>query len=162
MHELHRPQQIAVLKEALHVAHRCIIIDSVVRFLKMPEDWLSFCGSDNRSRPLQNFKSFLPRWYTGILQESGLPVNIEYSSVFWRNVARSWSFLCEDNLYSDIIKVTLCLNKSGGSQWNLNGVCLRFFKLGYLINSIPVIFHHLHRKRSSMTRIYHFYTFVNQ
>jgi SAM-dependent methyltransferase len=86
MHELQRPQQILVLKEALRTARRCIIVDSVVPLpnnaggigYRIVEATI---GHDH----YRNFKSFLVNGgIRGILQESGLPINIEYSSVFWR------------------------------------------------------------------------------
>jgi len=86
MHELHRPQQISVLKEALRVAHRGIIIDSVVPLPKNAGGiGYRFVEATIGHDHYQNFKSFLAKGgIRGILQESGLPVNIEYSSVFWR------------------------------------------------------------------------------
>lgn len=86
MHELPRPQQISVLKEALRVAHSCIIVDSVV---PLPKNTGGIgyriveatIGHDH----YPNFKSFLANGgIRGILQGSDLPVKIEYSSVFWR------------------------------------------------------------------------------
>lgn len=87
MHELQRPQQISVIKEALRVAQRCIIVDSVVPLPKNAGgigyrivEWT--IGHDHYG----NFKSFLANGgIRGILQDSGLPINIEYSSVFWRD-----------------------------------------------------------------------------
>jgi ubiquinone/menaquinone biosynthesis C-methylase UbiE len=85
MHELHRPQQISVLKEALRVARRGIIIDSVVPLPKNAEGIgyrivEATIGHDHNP----NFKAYLAKGgIRGILQESGLPVNIDYSSVFW-------------------------------------------------------------------------------
>jgi len=87
MHELQRPQQVCVLKEALRVASRVIIIDAVSPLpknaggigIRVVERTF---GHDHNP----NFKSFLA---TGgirrILEESGLPVKVEHSSVFWRN-----------------------------------------------------------------------------
>jgi len=87
MHELQRPQQISVLKEALRVANRGIIIDSVVPLPKNAGGLgYRFVEGTIGHDHYQNFKSFLSKGgIRGILQESGLPVNIEYSSVFWRN-----------------------------------------------------------------------------
>ncbi len=85
MHELQRPQQISVLKEALRVASRGIIVDSVVplpknaggigyRFVE------ATIGHDHNP----NFKAYLAKGgIRGILQESGIPLNIDHSSVFW-------------------------------------------------------------------------------
>jgi ubiquinone/menaquinone biosynthesis C-methylase UbiE len=87
MHELPRPQQVCVLKEALRVASKGIIIDSVSPLpknaggigIRIVERTF---GHDHNP----NFKSFLA---TGgirrILEESGLPVKVEHSSIFWRN-----------------------------------------------------------------------------
>lgn len=87
VHELPRPQQVRVLKEALRVARKVIIVDSVaplpknaggigVRFVE------ATFGRDHHG----NFKAFLANGgIRGILQEYGLPINVEYSSVFWRN-----------------------------------------------------------------------------
>jgi ubiquinone/menaquinone biosynthesis C-methylase UbiE len=81
MHELPAPQQARVLKEALRVARRSIIIDSVV---PLPRNVSGIgvrtvettFGRDHNP----NFKAFL-----GSGGIRGLPVNIEHSSVFWRN-----------------------------------------------------------------------------
>jgi len=86
MHELNRPQQISVLKEALRVARRCIIIDSVVPLPKNAGGigYLvveATVGHDH----YPNFKAFLAKGgIRGVLKESGLPINIDYSFVFWR------------------------------------------------------------------------------
>jgi ubiquinone/menaquinone biosynthesis C-methylase UbiE len=87
MHELPRPQQARVLKEALRVASRGIIIDSVAPLpknaggigIRIVERTF---GRDHNP----NFKAFLASGgIRGMLQESGLPISMEYSSVFWRN-----------------------------------------------------------------------------
>jgi ubiquinone/menaquinone biosynthesis C-methylase UbiE len=85
MHELPRPQQVSVLKEAMRVANKGIIIDAVTPLPKNTGGMgiriveRTF-GHDHNP----NFKSFIS---TGgirkILEESGLPVKIEHSSVFW-------------------------------------------------------------------------------
>jgi ubiquinone/menaquinone biosynthesis C-methylase UbiE len=86
MHELQRPQQISIIKEALRVARQGIIIDSVVPLPKNAGGTgyrivEATIGHDH----YQNFKAFLAKGgIRGILQESGLPINIDYSSVFWR------------------------------------------------------------------------------
>ena len=86
MHELQRPQQIAVIKEALRVAQHGILVDSVVPLPKNAGGIgyrivESTVGHDHYG----NFKSYLANGgIRGILQESGLPIKIEYSSVFWR------------------------------------------------------------------------------
>lgn len=87
MHELPRSQQVRVLAEALRVADKGIIIDSVAPLpknaggigIRIVEG--SF-GRDHNP----NFKAFLAGGgIRGMLEASGLPVNVEYSSVFWRN-----------------------------------------------------------------------------
>jgi SAM-dependent methyltransferase len=87
MHELTRDQQIRVLKEALRVAAKAILIDAIAPLpknagsigIKVVE---ATFGHDH----FPNFKSFLANGgLHGILKESGLPVKIEYSSVFWRD-----------------------------------------------------------------------------
>jgi ubiquinone/menaquinone biosynthesis C-methylase UbiE len=86
MHELPRPQQISVLKEALRVAQRGLIIDSVVPLPKnVAGTGYRFVEATIGHDHYQNFKSFLVNGgIRGILQESGLPIRIEYSSVFWK------------------------------------------------------------------------------
>jgi ubiquinone/menaquinone biosynthesis C-methylase UbiE len=87
MHELPGPQQVCVLKEAMRVASKGIIIDAVTPLpknaggigIRIIERTF---GHDHNP----NFKSFIN---TGgirrILEESGLPVKVEHSSVFWHN-----------------------------------------------------------------------------
>lgn len=86
MHELTKYQQISVLKEALRVATKGILIDAIVPLpknagglgIRIVE---ATFGHDHYT----NFKSFLANGgLRGILKESGLQVNIEHSSVFWR------------------------------------------------------------------------------
>ena len=87
MHELPRLQQVRVLKEALRVASRGIIIDSVAPLpknaggigIRIVEGTF---GRDHNP----NFKAFLAAGgIRGMLQESGMPISVEYYSVFWRN-----------------------------------------------------------------------------
>ncbi|HVP78231.1 MAG TPA: class I SAM-dependent methyltransferase [Thermodesulfobacteriota bacterium] len=87
MHELPRPQQVRVLKEALRVARKGIIIDSAAPLprnasgigIRVVE---ATFGRDHNP----NFKAFLAAGgIHGILRESGLPLSIERSSVFWRS-----------------------------------------------------------------------------
>jgi ubiquinone/menaquinone biosynthesis C-methylase UbiE len=87
MHELTSAQQIRVLNEALRVAAKCIIIDSVAPLpknagglgIRLVE--LTF-GHDHNP----NFKTFLSAGgISKILQQSGLPVKVEHTSLFWRN-----------------------------------------------------------------------------
>jgi ubiquinone/menaquinone biosynthesis C-methylase UbiE len=87
MHELQRPQQISVLKEALRVAHRGILVDSVVPLPRNAEGiGYRIVESTVGHNHYGNFKSYLANGgIRGIIRESGLPVNIEYSYVFWKN-----------------------------------------------------------------------------
>jgi ubiquinone/menaquinone biosynthesis C-methylase UbiE len=87
MHELSRPQQVCVIKEALRVARRAIIIDSVSPLsknvggigIRIVEG--TFGRDHNR-----NFKAFLAAGgIADILKESALPITVEHRSVFWHN-----------------------------------------------------------------------------
>jgi ubiquinone/menaquinone biosynthesis C-methylase UbiE len=87
MHEVPRLQQVCILKEALRVARKGIIIDSVVPLpknvggigIRVVEKTL---GHDHNP----NFKAFLANGgIKNIIQESGLQLEIEHSGVFWRN-----------------------------------------------------------------------------
>ncbi len=87
MHELPIQQQVRVLKEVLRVASRGIIIDSVAPLprnaggigIRIVE---ATFGYDHNP----NFKAFLATGgIRGILLKTGLPIKLEYSSVFWRN-----------------------------------------------------------------------------
>ena len=87
MHELPEVQQFRVLKEAFRVAHKVIIIDAVSPLPKNAGGFgirlVEFTfGHDHNA----NFKTFLFKGgISRILQESGLPIKIEHSSMFWRN-----------------------------------------------------------------------------
>jgi ubiquinone/menaquinone biosynthesis C-methylase UbiE len=87
VHELSRPQQVLVLREALRVAGRAIIIDSVSPLpknsggigIRVVE---ATFGHDHNPY----FKAFLAKaGIGGILKDSGLPISVEHRSVFWRN-----------------------------------------------------------------------------
>ncbi len=87
MHELPMPQRVRILTEALRVAKRAIIIDSIT---PLPNNLAGVAirvveavfGHDHNP----NFKAFLATsGIQGILQESGIPITVEYSSKFWRN-----------------------------------------------------------------------------
>ena len=87
MHELPRPQQVCVLKEALRVARRAIIIDSVSPLpknvggigIRIVEGTF---GRDHN----QHFKAFLAAGgIADILKDSALPITVEHRSLFWRN-----------------------------------------------------------------------------
>ncbi len=84
VHELTGAQQVLALREALRVAARVIIIDSVsplpknVRGLGIRAVEATF-GRDHHP----NFRAFLAaRGLTGILEASGVPVSVEHRSVF--------------------------------------------------------------------------------
>lgn len=87
VHELPRPQQILALREALRVAVRVIIVDSVVPLPKNAEGIgirlvEATFGRDHNP----NFKAFLSAaGIGGILKDSGLSVRVEHRFVFWRN-----------------------------------------------------------------------------
>jgi ubiquinone/menaquinone biosynthesis C-methylase UbiE len=87
LHELPPAQQVLVLKEALRVASRAIIIDSAaplprniggmgIRFVE------ATFGRDHNP----NFKAFLgAAGIVGILKASELPISAEHRALFWRN-----------------------------------------------------------------------------
>ena len=87
LHELPRPQQISVLKEAFRVAGRSIIIDSVSPLPKNvggigTRIVEATFGRDHNP----NFKAFLASGgIMGVLKDSGLPITVVHRSVFWRN-----------------------------------------------------------------------------
>ena len=100
VHELSRPNQILVLKEALRVARRAIVIDAAVPLprnaggigIRLVE---ATFGRDHNP----NFKAFLASGgIGGLLKDSGLPVNVEYRSVFWRQ--------CREVLVVSLLPVT--------------------------------------------------------
>jgi len=86
VHELSRPQELLVLKEALRVARRAIVIDAVsplpknsggmgIRFVE------STFGRDHNP----NFKAFLKGGgIGGILADFSFPIVVEHRAVFWR------------------------------------------------------------------------------
>jgi len=87
MHELPGTQQVCVLKEALRVASNCIIIDAVTPLPKNAEGiGIRIVERTFGHNHNANFKTFLA---TGgirrILEESGLPIKTEHSSLFCRN-----------------------------------------------------------------------------
>lgn len=87
IHELNKSQQALVLKEALRVARKAILVDSVVPLPKNARGIAiriveSTFGHDH----YQNFKNFLAAGgLRGTLKESGLPIIIKHSSVSWRD-----------------------------------------------------------------------------
>jgi ubiquinone/menaquinone biosynthesis C-methylase UbiE len=86
-HELPRAQQVRVLKEALRVAGRVIIIDAAAPLPKNAEGIgirvvETTFGRDHNP----NFKAFLAgAGISGILKESGSPIAVEHRSIFWRD-----------------------------------------------------------------------------
>ncbi len=87
MHELPRSQQTCVLKEALRVARRGIIIDSVAPLpknvggigIRIVEKTF---GRDHN----QHFRNFLTAGgIRGIWEDMGVPIDVVHRSVFWRN-----------------------------------------------------------------------------
>jgi ubiquinone/menaquinone biosynthesis C-methylase UbiE len=87
MHELPRSQQTRVLKEALRVANRGIIIDSVAPLpknvggigIRLVERTF---GHDHN----QHFRNFLATsGIRGIWEAMGVPIDVVHRSVFWRN-----------------------------------------------------------------------------
>lgn len=84
LHELPHPQQVSVLKEALRVANKGILIDSVSPLPKNVEGiGIRVVEATVGSNHYNHFKSFLAKGSLhGLIKESGLPVKIEYSSIF--------------------------------------------------------------------------------
>ncbi len=84
VHELNAPQQVGVLKEALRVASKAILIDSAVPAPKNAAGISigiteATIGRDH----YQNFKRFLAGGgLRGMLIRSGLPAHIDHSAVF--------------------------------------------------------------------------------
>jgi ubiquinone/menaquinone biosynthesis C-methylase UbiE len=87
LHELPIQQQVRVLKEALRVANRGIIIDSVAPLPRNASGiGIRIVEATFGYEHNPDFKAFLASGgIRGILRESGLPIKLEYSSVFWRN-----------------------------------------------------------------------------
>ncbi|MCL7452014.1 MAG: class I SAM-dependent methyltransferase [Anaerolineae bacterium] len=87
MHELSWSQQVRVVSEALRLAKRGIFTDSAVPLpnnaggmgIRIVE---ATFGRDHYA----NFQAFLAGGgLRGVLEQSGLPINVEHSSVFWRD-----------------------------------------------------------------------------
>jgi ubiquinone/menaquinone biosynthesis C-methylase UbiE len=87
MHELSKGQQAAVLKEALRVARRAVIIDSVCPLpknaggigIRVVE---ATFGHDHH----RNFNAFLAAGgIASVLKQSALPITVERRCVFWHN-----------------------------------------------------------------------------
>jgi ubiquinone/menaquinone biosynthesis C-methylase UbiE len=86
MHELPRPQQLRVFGEALRVAERTVIIDSVAPLpkniggvgIRIVE---AIFGRDHN----QHFKNFLATGgIEGLVKDLAFPITVAYQSVFWR------------------------------------------------------------------------------
>ena len=86
IHELSRSQQVNVLREALRVAGRAIIIDSVAPLPKnLGGVGIRLVEATFGREHNPNFKAFLARGgIGGMLEQSSLPVYVEHRSVFWR------------------------------------------------------------------------------
>jgi ubiquinone/menaquinone biosynthesis C-methylase UbiE len=84
MHELPRQQQIAVLKEALRVANKGVIIDSVSPLPKNGEGiGIRIVEATIGNNHYTHFKSFLANGgIHGLIKDSGLQVKVDYSSIF--------------------------------------------------------------------------------
>lgn len=87
IHELPRSQQLRVIGEALRVAKKTLIIDSVVPLpknaggigIRIVE---ALFGRDHN----QHFKSFLARGgIEDLVKNSMFPVTVQYRSLFWRS-----------------------------------------------------------------------------
>jgi ubiquinone/menaquinone biosynthesis C-methylase UbiE len=87
MHELARIQQVRVLKEALRVAKRVIIIDAISPLPKnLGGIGIRIVEGTFGHEHQGNFKAFLTTGgIAGILKESTLAINVEHRSIFWRN-----------------------------------------------------------------------------
>jgi len=87
IHELSKSQQALVLKEALRVASKAILIDAVAPLPKNAGGiGIRIVEATFGRDHYHNFKNFLAAGgLRGTLKESDLPVKMEHSSVFWRN-----------------------------------------------------------------------------
>ncbi len=87
IHELNKSQQALVLKEALRVARKAILIDSAVPLPNNPGGLgIRFVEATFGYDHHQNFKDFLATGgLRGALEVSGLPISVDHSSVFWRD-----------------------------------------------------------------------------
>ncbi|MCK4823136.1 class I SAM-dependent methyltransferase [bacterium] len=87
IHELNKSQQAVILKESLRVAGKLIVIDAVSPLPKNSGGMgIRIVESTFGRDHYQNFKDFIAGGgIQGTLKESGLPIKVEHSSVFWRD-----------------------------------------------------------------------------
>jgi ubiquinone/menaquinone biosynthesis C-methylase UbiE len=87
VHELTMSQQVQVLKEALRVAGRAIIVDAAVPLPRnVGGTGIRFVEATFGRDHNPNFRAFLgAAGISGILKNSGLAISVEYHSRFWRN-----------------------------------------------------------------------------
>lgn len=87
VHELTQSQRVLVLREALRVARRAIIIDSAV---PLPRNaggiGIRFVETTFGHDHNPNFKGFLrTAGIGGMLEEAALSISVEHRAIFWRN-----------------------------------------------------------------------------
>jgi ubiquinone/menaquinone biosynthesis C-methylase UbiE len=87
IHELNNLQQALMLKESLRVAKKLIIIDAVAPLPKNAGGiGIRIVEATFGRDHYQNFKNFLAcGGIQGTFKESGLPIKVEHSAVFWRD-----------------------------------------------------------------------------
>lgn len=87
IHELDAEQQKKALEEALRVAGKLVICDSASPLPKNKNGFLTrFAETVFGYEHRRHFKRFLAEGgIEGLLVKTGLPVDIEYSSLFWDN-----------------------------------------------------------------------------
>lgn len=86
IHELNRSQQALVLKESLRVANRLLVIDATSPLPKNPGGMgIRLVEATFGRDHFRNFQDYLTAGgIQGVLEVSGLPLQVEHSSVFWR------------------------------------------------------------------------------
>lgn len=86
IHELNRSQQALVLKESLRVANKLLVIDATSPLPKNSGGMgIRFVEATFGRDHLRNFQDYLTAGgIQGALEASGLPIQVEHSSVFWR------------------------------------------------------------------------------
>jgi ubiquinone/menaquinone biosynthesis C-methylase UbiE len=87
LHELPRQMGLCALSEALRVADNVVIVDAKAPLPMNPRGILvRFVEATFGRDHYGHFRNFLARGgITGILENSGLPMNVAHRSVFWRN-----------------------------------------------------------------------------
>jgi SAM-dependent methyltransferase len=87
MHELSKSQQVSVLREALRVARRAVIIDSVSPLPRNPGGiGIRFVERTFGHDHYRNFNAFLAAGgIASVLKESSVPIAVEHQSLFWHN-----------------------------------------------------------------------------